>query len=326
LHPIDKGQAVATLGQSAPQIVLMPDPAPSAAVRFEVELPLGQIEPWPEQPRKQFKDRPLAELAESMATLVQVQPILVRPFQEGEARTHGTSKYQIVDGERRWRSACLLKATAIKAIVVHPRDALEQHRMSVIANMHQEPHSHYELALAVIFQYDHGRSALEITADFSKKSPTWAYSYLRLKALVPELFELLNPEVPEGKQISFGQARILAEVKKEMQVRIWAQANQEGKAHGQRGILLRLQELAAENLSEESQFGRERKRKSNDRITRPVSRAIAAVLYNARMLVESAARFKNSLVMQEPADRAKVAGQVRGAAEQLLEFSRQIVG
>lgn len=287
------------------------------------ELLVLEVEIWPEQPRVYFKEKPLAELAESMSGLTQVLPILVRPFKPGEARLNLASKYQIVDGQRRWMSAQKNNTLKIRAIIVHPKDIVEQHRMSVIANMHREKHSHYEYARAVIFQYDHDRTAAQIAADFSKKSRMWAYMYLELKNLLPELFELMNPAVGAAKQLTFKFAQVLARVKKEKQLAVLEQARQEGGAHGARGVLLRLQELAEEHLSDVGHSGRKRK-PGDSRVVRTVNRAIAAVGYNSQLMLETAEKFKESPPMKDQMARAAIAGQAIRAAKALREFAEEM--
>ena len=62
-----------------------------------IALPLREIEPNRSQPRKQFDEGALAELADSISQHGILQPLLVRPLVSGG--------YQIVAGERRWRAA-----------------------------------------------------------------------------------------------------------------------------------------------------------------------------------------------------------------------------
>lgn len=305
-----------------------PDPDqlnPTQAGQDEVEIPLDKIEPWPGQPRKYFREKPLFELAGSIKGLYQLEAIMIRPFHEGEARLNQNSTHQIVDGQRRYLAALLVEGKkTIRARIAHPKNMVEQHRMSVIANLHREKHSHYELASAVIFQYDNGRTVSQIAADFSNQSCAWVYRYLELKALVPELFELLSLAVDRKKRLSFGIARLLASVKAGAQLTIWEKAQQEGAAHGPRGVLLRLQELAADNLSETALSGRKRSRGA-EHVMRPVNRAIATIGYNARLLADMAPRFKKRSADTNMAARAEIASQARAMAEKLLAFSQAIM-
>ena len=61
------------------------------------EIPVGMIQPNPNQPRKTFDDESLKALARSMADAGVVQPLIVRPLADG--------RYELIAGERRWRAA-----------------------------------------------------------------------------------------------------------------------------------------------------------------------------------------------------------------------------
>ena len=74
-----------------------------------ITLPLREIEPNRAQPRKQFDDGALAELADSISQHGILQPLLVRPLVSGG--------YQIVAGERRWRAARMAGLTEVPAVV-----------------------------------------------------------------------------------------------------------------------------------------------------------------------------------------------------------------
>jgi len=71
------------------------------------EIPLNQIEPNPNQPRREFDERALQELANSISEIGIIQPITLRQV----APDH----YQIIAGERRWRASQLAGLLAIKS-------------------------------------------------------------------------------------------------------------------------------------------------------------------------------------------------------------------
>jgi len=84
---------------------------PSSPVGGEtvvVELDIGKVEPNPEQPRKNFDVEAIGQLAESIAAVGVVQPIIV---------TDEGTYYRIVAGERRWRAARIAGLKEIPAIV-----------------------------------------------------------------------------------------------------------------------------------------------------------------------------------------------------------------
>ena len=76
----------------------------STPAQGATELPMDEIFPDRNQPRKDFDDESLQELANSMREHGVLQPILVRPIDNG---------YQIVAGERRWRAARLAGLTSV---------------------------------------------------------------------------------------------------------------------------------------------------------------------------------------------------------------------
>ena len=83
-------------------------------------LPLREIEPDPDQPRKTFEQEPLSELAASIAEHGLLQPIAVRPRPMGG--------YSIVAGERRWR-ACRLAGLTEAPVVV--KDVTDEQAMEI---------------------------------------------------------------------------------------------------------------------------------------------------------------------------------------------------
>ena len=143
-------------------------------------LPLAEIEPDKNQPRKHFEPESLSELAESIRLHGVLQPIAVRPNPAGG--------YQIIAGERRWRAAREAGLTEIPAIVkeVGDEDAME---LALIENLQRENLNPVEEA----FGYQQLIEACNLTqeqaaAKLSKSRPAVANA-LRLLAL---------PEVPDG--------------------------------------------------------------------------------------------------------------------------------
>src|SRR5450755_3246691 len=91
----------------------------SAAPRDELEelrqLPTELIAPNPHQPRTNFDEEALVALAESIKARGILQPVLVRPLPGGT--------YELIAGERRWRSARLAELELLPAVVRHHDDA-----------------------------------------------------------------------------------------------------------------------------------------------------------------------------------------------------------
>lgn len=92
---------------------------------------VDQLEPNPSQPRQDFNDKNMKELAESISTHGILQPILVRP-KEGAPGT-----YQIVAGERRWKAAQMAQLHEIP-VIVREIDDSETLQLALIENLQRE--------------------------------------------------------------------------------------------------------------------------------------------------------------------------------------------
>ncbi len=160
----------------------------------EVYLKISMIEPNQEQPRKEFNQEQLEELAESIRNYGVLQPIMVQ--KKGDL-------YEIIAGERRWRAA---KMAGLKEVPVIIRDFDRQKKMeiSLIENVQRSDLNPIEEAMAyrqLIEEF--GLKQEEIAERVSKNRATIANS-LRLLKLDPRIQELLV----QGA-ISNGHARAL---------------------------------------------------------------------------------------------------------------------
>ncbi|TFV56396.1 ParB/RepB/Spo0J family partition protein [Mycobacterium sp. PS03-16] len=132
------------MGAAAADVVLgggasAPSPAPAPA-DDEVgavyrEIPPGEIEPNPRQPRQVFDDEALSELIHSIKEFGLMQPIVVRALRADETGGSGV-RYQLVMGERRWRAAQEAGLTAIPAIVRETADD-SMLRDALLENIHR---------------------------------------------------------------------------------------------------------------------------------------------------------------------------------------------
>ena len=100
-------------------------------MKYELqEIPIGKVQPNPRQPRERFDREEIQELADSLASVDVIQPIIVRKFKGG---------YQIIAGERRWRAAQFSKLDKIPALVKEDgRDEIDILLESVIENLHRK--------------------------------------------------------------------------------------------------------------------------------------------------------------------------------------------
>jgi ParB family chromosome partitioning protein len=105
---------------------------------------VAKIRPNPWQPRKQFNEGKLRELAESIEEVGLIQPVLVRQVTSSE----GEDYFELIAGERRWRAHQLLKQTDIKVIITPATDA-DMAVLALTENISREDLSDYEIGKAV---------------------------------------------------------------------------------------------------------------------------------------------------------------------------------
>jgi ParB family chromosome partitioning protein len=146
-------------------------------------ITVDRIEPNPEQPRLAFDEATLEELAASIREHGVLQPILVRPLDEG--------RYQLIAGERRWRASRIAQQPTIPALVEDIDDdtALE---IAIIENLQREDISPLDEAT----MYDrmireHGYSIRKL-ADKLGKDKGYLENRLRLADAPPEVRELVS--------------------------------------------------------------------------------------------------------------------------------------
>lgn len=160
-----------------------------------VTLKISQVEPNRKQPRRNFDEDALAELAESISRHGVLQPILVRPQIFGG--------YQIVAGERRYRASRLAGLTEIPAIIRELSDS-ETMQIALIENLQRSDLSPLEEAAGYRSLIDdYGFSQEDVARTVGKSRPAVANT-LRLLSLPDEV----KPLVEENK-ISAGHARAL---------------------------------------------------------------------------------------------------------------------
>ena len=162
------------------------------------DLNLSDIRPNPYQPRKNFDDKSLKELADSIKENGVFQPIIVRQSVKG---------YEIIAGERRFRASKLAKKTTIPAIV---RDFSESQMMevAVLENLQREDLTPLEEAQAYeMLQKNLGLTQEEVSKRMGKSRPYIA-NYLRLLTLPSKTKHLL-----QHGELSMGQARTLLGLK-----------------------------------------------------------------------------------------------------------------
>lgn len=158
------------------------------------EVDLDAIRPNPRQPRADFDDASLEELAASMRAHGVLQPLIVRAVGTG---------YELVAGERRWRAARLAGLRTVPTIV-RDADDREVAEMALIENLQREDLTPLEEARAYRTLIDvHGLSQEEI-AQAVGKSRSAVANALRLLTLEEDLQEMV-----QRGELSEGHARAL---------------------------------------------------------------------------------------------------------------------
>ena len=154
------------------------------------EIPLNLIEPNPNQPRREFDEDALKELATSIREVGLITPITLRQMADG--------KYQIIAGERRWRASQIAGLTSVPAYIrtVDDENVME---MALVENIQREDLNAIEIALA----YQHMADTLGMTqekiASRVGKSRTAITNYMRLLKLPAQIqMALKNHEVDMG--------------------------------------------------------------------------------------------------------------------------------
>ncbi len=169
-----------------------------------VTLPIGEIEPNRDQPRKAFDDAALAELSASIAQHGVLQPLLVRPMSGGG--------YQIVAGERRYRASRMAGLTELPAVIRELSDK-EAAQLALIENLQREDLNPMEEALGYQKLMESYGLTQEETAHIVNKSRPAVANALRLLNLPAEVTAM----VAEGT-LSAGHARAILAFAPEVQV------------------------------------------------------------------------------------------------------------
>lgn len=174
---------------------LLGDSSLQAQTGGSVSLPIAQVEPGLNQPRKHFEEEALADLAESIRQHGMIQPLTVRRLASGY--------YQIIAGERRWRAARMAGLEEVPATIIEADDRKVM-ELGLIENLQREDLNPMEEAAGFQALMDGYRLTQEEAAKRVGKSRSAVANALRLLSLSPAVRKL----VEEGK-LSAGHARAL---------------------------------------------------------------------------------------------------------------------
>lgn len=167
------------------------------------ELPVDAIEPNLHQPRRHFDEASLEELAGSIRERGVLQPVLVRPINDGKHKLNAgdkdkyesiagdETKYQLIAGERRWRAAKLVGLQTIPALISE-YDDLAALEVGLIENMAREDLNPVEEARAcVILMEEFGLSHRQIGIRVGRHISVVS-NLIRLLGLSAEILELIE--------------------------------------------------------------------------------------------------------------------------------------
>jgi len=168
------------------------------------QVALDAIEPNPHQPRQQFDDVALEELAASIRQQGMMQPIVLRPRPRDNGEATGSPPYQLVAGERRWRAARLAGLAHVPALV-QDLDDQQLAEWALVENLQREDLNPIDRAeafqrLVDLFELTHDGVAERVGLDRSSVT-----NLLRLLRLVDPVRQLVRDGL-----LSMGQARAIA--------------------------------------------------------------------------------------------------------------------
>jgi ParB family chromosome partitioning protein len=159
------------------------------------DIPIDQIEPNPDQPRREFDEQAMQELAASIENMGIIAPITLRQV--------APDRYQIIAGERRWRASQMAGLTTIPAYIrtVEDENVME---LALVENIQREDLNAIEIALA----YEHLAESTGMTQEKIServgKSRTAVTNYMRLLKLPAQIQMALK-----NHEIDMGHARAL---------------------------------------------------------------------------------------------------------------------
>lgn len=174
---------------------LLGDTTLQAQTGGSVNLPISQVEPGLNQPRKHFDEEALADLAESIRQHGMLQPLTVRRLASGY--------YQIIAGERRWRAARQAGLEEVPAIIIEADDRKVM-ELGLIENLQREDLNPMEEAAGFRSLIETYHMTQEEAAQRVGKSRSAVTNALRLLNLTPSVAKLV-----EEDRLSAGHARAL---------------------------------------------------------------------------------------------------------------------
>lgn len=188
----------AIFGQEKPAAILKP-------MSEMAEISIEEIIPNPTQPRREFDEAALEELADSIRSLGIIQPITL-------SRRGGDGKYVIISGERRYRAARMADLKRLPAYIREVDDE-NLHAMALVENIQRQDLNAIEIALGMQRLVEECHLTQDALSEKVGKKRSTVANYMRLLKLPHEVQLALK----EGL-ISMGHAKVIAGVEPERQL------------------------------------------------------------------------------------------------------------
>ncbi len=179
------------------------------------EVAIAKIKANPNQPRREFDQETLAELADSIREIGIIQPVTLREMEDGS--------YQIIAGERRWRASQMAGLEYIPAYI-RTADDEKTMQMALIENIQREDLNAIEIALAYQNLIEQGNLTQDQLSEKVGKKRATVANYLRLLKLPAQVQVALR-----NRTVDQGHARaLLALDNPKQQVRLFAEIQEKG--------------------------------------------------------------------------------------------------
>ncbi len=281
------------MGRGLAAILSSPERGGEPAMRHvAVEL----IVPNPRQPRRDFDEETLTELAESLRARGVIQPVIVRPVPGGT--------YELIAGERRWRAAQLAGLETIPAIV-RPHDDAESLELALIENMARENLNPVEEARACAALVDELGLTQDEVGKRVGRSRVAIANLLRLLALPDAALELIS-----SGALSAGHGRALLMARDhEARRHLAAQAVTEGWSVRE---LERRSRLAAESPTPGARRAGRRLHPEQEAAVERIGDAFGALVGRDVRVAPSGSGYRVELAFESIDDALALAERLRG--------------
>ena len=202
------------LGRGLDALISTEDARPQGSSTIN-EISIEQIDANPNQPRREFNDEALQDLANSIKEIGIVQPITLRQIAE--------NRFQIIAGERRWRASQIIGLKSIPAYIrtIKDENVME---LALVENIQREDLNAIEIALAYEQLISGEGMTQEKVSERVGKSRTAITNYLRLLKLPAQVQMAL-----QKKEIDMGHARALLAIESpSLQIKLFREIQKNG--------------------------------------------------------------------------------------------------